>query len=157
MVPGVSILKGLVFWSSGWAHKCRTNWNNVKGNWNSSMWSSQGFEGGDELSAGARVQKPYWVLGAGGRVQEPYWVLGAGCRSSDTVTVFLLSAHCGHLVCMVSPRLAPNTKSPSIVMLIHQNLGLILPRLLLRLEFQDAYKHASGLEIWDLSADRVSP
>ena len=64
MVPGVSILKGLVFWSSGWAHKCRTNWNNVKGNWNSSMWSSQGFEGGDELSAGARVQKPYWVLGA---------------------------------------------------------------------------------------------
>ena len=72
---------------------------------------------------------------------------GAGCRGSGTATVFPLSAHCGHLVCMVSPRLAPYTKFPSIVVLIHQNLSLILLRLLLRLEFQDAYKHASGLTI----------
>ena len=105
------------------------------------------------LEAGSRSPTECWgqgagaLLSAGAREQEPYWVLGAGCRGSGTATVFPPSAHCGHLECLVSPRLAPYTKFPSIVMLIHQNLSLILPRLLLRLEFQDAYKHASGLTI----------
>ena len=107
------------------------------------------------LSAGGRVQEPYWVMGPGcksptgclGQGAGALLSAGAGCRGSGTATVFPLSAHCGHLVCMVSPRLAPYTKFPSIVVFIHQNLSLILLRLLLRLEFQDAYKHASGLTI----------
>lgn len=139
--PGSPSSRRLYSWSSGWAHKRRTNWNKQKGNWNSSMWSSQRFE--VEMN---------WVLGQGAGALLS---AGAGCRSSDTAAKYF---HClptvgtSYAWSLPGWPLTPSFPSTDVN---SSESRLILPRLL-RLELHDAYKHASGLEIWDLDVDRVS-